>query len=244
MTLQKVLLFGDAHFPYHHVPSWNLMLRVARDWRPRVIVCLGDLMDCYSISRHDKDPARALRFPWEVEESNRAMDELDALGARDKRFVEGNHEDRLRRLMMKQPELAGLVSIPKLLRLHERGWKYTGYKRTDKLGKLHLTHDVGSHGRYAVHKAIDIYEHTVATGDTHRLGYIVEGNATGECKLSASFGWLGDVEQIDYIHLQSAMKNWALGFGLGYHDTRTDYVYLTPVPIINGTCVVEGKLYR
>lgn len=242
--LNKVLFFGDVHAPYHHAPSWALMLKAMRQWRPHTIVCLGDFMDCYSISAHEKDPSRSLRFPWEVETCNGLLDGLDALGAKDRRYIAGNHESRWDRLMMKYPELAGLTDIPRLLRLKERGWKYTPYKRTDKLGKMHLTHDVGSAGRYSVHRALDMYEHSVLTGHTHRLGYLVEGNALGDCKLSASFGWMGDVEQIDYMHLQSAKKNWALGFGVGYHDTRTGYVYVTPVPIVNGTCVVEGRLYR
>jgi hypothetical protein len=73
---------------------------------------------------------------------------------------------------------------------------------------------------------------------------VVEGNAVGEQKLSAQFGWLGDVTQVDYMHKAKALKNWALGFGVGYYDPSSGYSYLTPVPIVKYTCVVNGKFYK
>jgi hypothetical protein len=76
------------------------------------------------------------------------------------------------------------------------------------------------------------------------MAYICEGNATGEYKLSAQFGWLGDVDQIDYMSEAKARKDWALGFGVGYIHKVTGIAYLSPIPIVGGTCCVNGKLYK
>jgi hypothetical protein len=80
------------------------------------------------------------------------------------------------------------------------------------------------------------------------MAYICEGNATGEYKLSAQFGWLGDVDQIDYMSEAKARKDWALGFGVGYIHKTTGIAYLTPVPIIAAagsyTCCVNGRLFK
>jgi hypothetical protein len=76
------------------------------------------------------------------------------------------------------------------------------------------------------------------------MAYLVEGNAKGEHKVSAQFGWLGNVNEIDYMHKVTAKKNWVPGFGLLYLDDKTEYVYITPVPIVNYTACVEGKLYK
>lgn len=244
MSLRPIVLFGDLHAPYHDRRAWGLFLKVARALEPHYLVCLGDLCDFYGVSQHDKDAKRANLFEWEVAECNSLLDDLDKIGAKDKRFIEGNHEDRLRRHLMIHPELAGVVSVEKLLNLSGRGWKHTAYKRTDRIGKMHMTHDVGASGRNAIFRVLDTYQHTVASAHTHRLGYIVEGNALGEPKLSATFGCMVDVEQIDYMHLHKAKKDWALGFGFGYLDSATDYVYLSPVPIIDYTCVVNGTMYR
>jgi hypothetical protein len=224
------------------------MLKVGRVLRPHIVTVIGDLADFYAVSAHSKNPERARNLEWEVEDVNKALDELDSLEASDKRFIAGNHEDRLQRYLQdKAPELFGIVNIPKLFRLKERGWQYTAYKDDTKIGKLYATHDVGSAGRHATFSALDTYQHSVVTGHTHRLQYIVEGNAVGEFKLSAQFGWLGDRTKIDYLHRASVNKNWALGFGVGY-ISDDGIAYMVPVPIIqvkgDYTCVVNGKLFK
>lgn len=243
--LKKVMFVGDLHAPYEDKRAVNLVLRVGEAWKPDVLAMLGDFSDFYSVSDHLKDPARAGRLRWELEQSNLLLDRFDALGATRKIFVAGNHEDRYDRYLQRQaPELHGVVDIPGALRLRQRRWEYVPYRDHTRLGKLYLTHDVGVAGRNAVFRCLEAYEHSVLTGHTHRLAYIVEGNAAGEYKVSAQFGWLGDVNKIDYMHRVQAKKNWALGFGIGYLDEDTGIVYVTPVPIVRYTCVVEGKLYK
>lgn len=245
MSLQRALFVGDAHVPYHDKKAWRLLLKAGHAFKPDTLVVLGDLADCYSVSSHSKDPNRAFNLPQEIRAVLQALDDLDALNAGRKIFIAGNHEDRLRRYLCdKAPELFGVVSIPQLFDLKRRGWLYVEYRDHTKIGKLHLTHDIGKAGRYAAFNALDAYQHSVLVGHSHRLTYIVEGNALGEQKLSASFGWLGDARSVDYMARVNVLKNWPLGFGIGYLDSKTGYAYLVPIPIVNYTCVVEGELYR
>lgn len=243
--LQPWLFVPDAHVPFEDKKAFALMLKVGKALRPKGIVIIGDLADCCAISDHDKDPARALGLKGEIAAVNKRLDELDALGATDKIYVEGNHEDRLTRyLQRKAPELFDVTAIPSLFRLKERKWQFTSYRKHTKRGKLHLTHDIGVAGRYAVYRCLEAYEHSVVTGHTHRLAYIVEGNALGTPKVSAQFGWLGDRRKIDYMSEIKVTKDWALGFGVGYLEPKSGLAYLTPIPIVNNTCVVNGKLYQ
>lgn len=245
MALEPVLFCPDSHIPFHDKRAWALFLKAGRAIRPHTIVVIGDLADFYSVSSHSKDPRRERRLEREVAEVRAALDQLDALGAKDKIYVAGNHCDRLTRYLQdKAPELFETVTIPGVLGLKERGWTYTPYKHHTRLGKLYLTHDVGASGRNATFKALDTFQHSVVTGHAHRLQYVVEGNAAGEFKLSAQFGWLGDIRKIDYMSAQVATKNWALGFGYGYHDTASGIVYVTPVPIVNYTACVNGQVIR
>jgi hypothetical protein len=207
---------------------------------------MGDTADCYAVSSHSKDPDRALRLEVEIMVVNEEiLDPLDSIGARKKIFLGGNHEDRLRRYLAdKAPEFDGLVDIPSLLHLDTRGWQYVPYKQDTRIGKLHITHDVGSAGRYNVFKCLDTYQGNIVTGHTHRLSYIVEGNAKGEHMVSAQFGWLGDSSKIDYMASVNVRRNWSLGFGIGYLDERTRNVHLTPVPIVNYSVICEGEMFR
>lgn len=241
--LEKILFIPDTHVPYHDVDAFNLMLKAGKAFKPDHVVILGDFADFYGVSSHSKDPNRALKLKEEIEATKTALDQVKALGAKNNVFVAGNHEDRLERYLRdKAPELFNFISIPKILELKEKGFKYTPYKQAYKLGKMNVTHDTGVAGRFAHYKALDTFQHNIIIGHTHRLGYAVEGNASGERHVTAMFGWLGSVQEIDYMNQVKARKEWSLGFGVGHMDPKTGVVYLTPVPIINGTCLVEGKL--
>lgn len=244
-NLEKTLYVPDMHRPYHNKRSVGLMMNAAAGWGVDRIVVIGDLLDFYSVSTHSKNPARSLKLDWEIKDGNKGLDELDALGAKDKRFTLGNHCDRLERYLRdRAPELFDFLDVPSLLRLGERGWKVTGYKDHDTLGKLYLTHDVGFSGRYAVYQTADAFNHSVVTGHSHRMGYMVENDATGKTpRVSAQFGWLGDTEQVEYMHRAKARKYWPQGFGYGYSDSD-GIQYLVPAPIVNNKVVIEGKLYR
>lgn len=245
MPLEPVLIVSDVHRPYHSKAGWDLLMQVGRALRPKHIVIIGDFADFYSVSAHDKNPERAHHFDEELEDVEAGLDELDSLGATDKLYIEGNHEDRLRRYLMKSPELSGRrISTPALLHLGERGWEFVEYRDHAKRGPIHYTHDVGVAGRTAVYRALETYQHSVVTGHNHRLAYVVEGSAVGECKLSATFGWLGDVEAVDYMTRAKARKDWALGFGVGYVDPSSGYTYLVPVPVVHGTCMVNGAVFQ
>jgi predicted phosphodiesterase len=243
--LSPMLIIPDVHAPFHHVDAWALMMDVAHDLQPETIVVIGDFLDMYAVSSHSKDPARIMRLEDELAVGKRLRGQLDDLGAARKVFLEGNHEDRLRRYLQdKAPELYGVVDVSSLLELDAHGWEFTSYRDHTRLGAVHYTHDVGKTGRYSTYQTLDQYQHSVVFGHSHRLSYVVEGNATGEAKVAAQFGWLGDVEQIDYMARAKARKDWALGFGIGHTDSQTGHTFLSPVPIVHDRCVVNGKLYK
>lgn len=234
----------DTHRPYHDKKAWNLLLKAGRAFKPDVIVVLGDFADFYSVSSHDKQPGRVRTLDEEVRDVNEGLSDLDALGAKEKHFVSGNHEDRLERyLMQKAPELFDMVRVRDLFKLDERGWRYTPYKNHLTIGKLNCTHDAGKAGLCAHYDAQKAFEGNVVIGHTHRLGYTVVGNAQGKPHVGAMFGWLGDLNAIDYMHRIRALRDWALGFGVGYMEANGT-VHLRPVPIVNYACVIDGKLIR
>jgi len=242
--LGRILFVAEPHRPYHDKRAWKLMLAAAAAFKPDVVVTMGDFADFYTVSAHSKDPLRALKLDWELDDVKVGLAELKSLKASTYIYLGGNHEDRLRRYVQdKAPELGNKLTVERLLGLTENGWQYVPYRSDIRLGKLYLTHDTGKAGRYAVFQNADTYQHSVVTGHTHRLAYTVEGDATGKSKLSASFGWLGDAAKADYMHSIKARRDWALGFGVGYHDPKTQAVHVVPVPIIGYRCVVEGRLY-
>lgn len=246
-SLERVLYIPDVHAEYHDYRAWSLMISVMRKWRPCEVNILGDFIDCYPVMSYVKSPKRSKSLGPMFDAGNGLLDELDEMGCTTKRYFSGNHERRLDIYIAKNaPELDGYISIARELGLLKRGYHVVDYADHLKVGKTYISHDAGGSvtGRTAAHKALDIFQHSIITGHTHRMIYVVEGNGVGETMLSAQFGWLGKLKDIDYTHKIASTKAYVLGFGIGYRNPKTGIVYAVPVPIVNYTCCVEGVLYQ
>lgn len=242
-TLETVLFLPDMHSPYHDKRAINLVERVVHVLRPTRIVLGGDVGDFYAVSSHSKDPKRRDTFEDEVAITKQLLRRIEGWRFKQKIFIKGNHENRLERYIMDQaPEMNGIVSIDGLLELTAHGWTVVEYKDHTQVGQIYVTHDLGKSGATAVRDALTSYQDNIVINHIHRINYIVEGNARGVPHVAASFGWLGDVNRVDYMYKVRANRDWALGFGVGYLRAN-GCMYLQPVPIIEYSCVVEGKLF-
>lgn len=239
--IRRILFVPDAHWPYVNKNAWGLMLKAARKFQPHIIVELGDMLDCYSVSSYPKSPERKANLKSEIGSGNQALDDLDSLGAEEKYFCEGNHTRRLSDYVTRHcPELFGMLDIFELLRLKERGWKVTPYMDHLKLGKLNITHGIRQVGESAHLKARAEFCGNAVIGHTHWMGIGYRGDSQGESHVGAMFGWLGDVDQIDYTHKVESMR-WQLGFGVG-HMCDDGVVFLQPVPIVKNRCCLNGEI--
>jgi hypothetical protein len=220
------------------------MLKVGKALNPHDTVVLGDLVDCSTVSSYTRSPLDPSQLETEIASANRGLDQLDDLSG-NKHFIAGNHEQRLDDyLCRKAPELFSMMKIEKLLKLQSRGWSYTPYRSFMKIGKMHFTHDTGNAGAQAHVKALASFEGSVAIGHTHRLAIHYAGSAKGKSHVGAMLGWLGDVSKITYTHKIQALRDWQLGFGVGYLEAATGNVHLQTIPIVEYKCCVNGKLYR
>lgn len=219
------------------------MLQVPRAFQFHTCRIGGDFWDCYAISAHSKDPNRKTQVEQELAAVSECLDQLDACGFERKVYVEGNHEFRLpRQLQEKMPQLYNVVTVPKMLELKRRGWEWVSYMNDTTIGKLYTTHCVGNSSNAL--KAFADYQDNVVTDHNHAIDLHVRGNAKGVPHVSATFGWLGDIEKVDYLHKVKARKNWSLGFGVGYLEPHTGHIHLQPVPLVAYRVVVEGRLFE
>lgn len=245
MALKKLILFHDVHTPYHSTSAWKLLDKVGRRFKPDIVACLGDWIDCAPLSVHINNPATTASLDAEITAQEKQLADVAKWGASQHIWCLGNHEHRFFKMTWDRiPQLATklklehLYSDPKLL----SPWKVVPYRQDFQLGKLYLTHDCGHAGKYSTYQTLSAYQHSVVHGHSHRMSYIVEGNAVGEVKVGAQFGWLGEPSTVSWLY-RAKVAPWAQGFGVGYLDQTTGHVYLTPIPIVKGSCVVEGVLY-
>lgn len=241
--MKKCLIVPDVHVPNHDKRAWQLLLKVAAAGEWDTVCVLGDFVDNDAVSRHMPRKMRQMTAKREIAMAQAALQELyDNVEARRHIFCEGNHETRLQRQVIeKLPSLDGMLEIRDLLD-PKHAWEWVPYFESGRLGKIHVTHDVGEAGRNAHRGAATAYMASALIGHTHRMAYEVIGRVDGAPVLAAMFGWLGDYRRVDYQHRAKA-KQWPLGFGTGVMEPN-GIVHIQPVPIINYRCCVFGEVYN
>jgi predicted phosphodiesterase len=243
-SLTGTLVCSDAHHPYVDEVAWATFLQAAIVLKPDVLVIIGDFADAYSISSHTKSPERREGLKGELEAVNAALDQIEALGIPRVVQLEGNHEERLTRYLGdRAPDLFGLLDMKSLMRVKERGWEWVPYRDHIQIGHMYYAHDVGRCGKHAASQSLADFGHNLCFGHSHRLGVAYLGTVAGERNVALNVGWLGDHAAIDYRNRAMAMRDWQHGFGWVVQDER-GIAWCQAVPIIDGRCIVDGKVIK
>jgi hypothetical protein len=207
------VLYGDEHVPFADAAVMRVVQGVVRDVRPDVLVHMGDLVDCWQVSRFDKDPSRLDTLQQNIDAARVSLAQMAQIAPKARRvLLEGNHETRLTRciatLQDGQRELAKLrafqeaITWPNLLQLAGIGWEWVPERdqaRTPILPKIITKHGsvVRKWSGWSGKGEWEKYGRSGASGHTHRLGWFVHrdhnGNAnwieTGcTCQLDAPYG--------------------------------------------------------
>lgn len=239
--LERVAFIPDCHLPFHHPANFQLMVRALRIFMPDVIVVLGDLHDFYAVNAHGKRPDRNGLLLKEVEMSRPFLRQIEDINPDAKLiYIEGNHEYRFERYIESQASsLFGITDVRRILALDK--WVWVPYKKSYRLGRVHLTHDTGTAGRNAARTSMDAFQGSAVIGHTHRMEMSFMGNADGPAAVGAMFGWLGDPVHADYMHEVQARRNWVQGFGIGWMRS-SGVVHMMPCPIVDGAVVIDGRI--
>ena len=186
MTLRLVL--PDVHFPFQDNRLLSQWLSYMRQVQPDGIDILGDVMDCYTLSRFDKNPLRKTNIQEELDMAREFLEDVrnQSPDGCDIRFSEGNHENRLKRVLWgRSKELAPIrgLTIPELLdlkRLHikyytpETPYRIGGpnglwYLHGDLARKCNWSMTAGGMGAKAVVQRV---RGNIIMGHTHQMGHI------------------------------------------------------------------------
>lgn len=251
--MQKVFILPDTHSPFHVKRFWNLACEAGSYFAPDILVHKGDCFDFNATKQHRKHPKERRDLELleeELEKARSVLPDMLALKAKRNIFIQGNHEENFERYIADNcPMLHGVKvnGVPlrwdTILGLDPKRWEIVPYRQHVKIGKIFVTHDEGSSGSNAVRNAQSTFEASVIIGHVHRTEFFVRGNAAGRPHMGACFGWLGDPEKATYMHRIKAQREWSHGFGYGYID-NDGTTFLNPSPIVNGRCMVAGKLFK
>lgn len=182
----RSMLYGDTHYPHQDDPAVGCVAAMFQASEAQRIIHVGDLLDCYGISRFSKDPNRRFSLQDEIDMARTHLHQMAQLNPSAERWLlEGNHEDRLRKVIWDMPggaaELSRLTSFrkamawPELLNLGDIGWRFVpthDQTRTPILPKLITKHGtvVRKWSGMTAKGEWERYGKGGLSGHTHRLG--------------------------------------------------------------------------
>jgi hypothetical protein len=221
----------DEHFPYQDEKARQVALKVVEEFDPDAVVCGSDGIDFYQLSHFDKNPERVkLGLQDEIDLWKKGMVEWKSAAPKAKfHFLKGNHEDRLRKYLWRNPELFDLdvLKLETILELSKYGIKNTNFEEIIFLDRLVVKHGdcirkgAGASSRAELER--ERYSISVLTGHSHRGGSVLvstrEGFVQGQeglclCKLDPEY-----VQHPDWQH------------GIVLFNVTKDAVNFEPVPI-------------
>lgn len=183
MKPQLRLQLSDTHIPFQDDDLMEVWLKMAKKLQPDGIDIIGDLIDCYTLSRFDKNPRRKPDIQLEIDEAATFLRRMrEACPKADIRYTEGNHENRLERMLWGNAKVLAPIrnlTIPQLMDLKDLEIKYYVAASPYRIGDLYYLHgDVtrkqnfskspGGRAAADIAKAIG---GSVLMGHTHQMGY-------------------------------------------------------------------------
>jgi hypothetical protein len=195
----RAVVIGDRQVPFHDPAAMAVARGIIKDVKPHILLDMGDGLDCWQISDYDSDPHREGTLQDDIDAEKIEMHQLaDAAPNAERWRLEGNHEDRWRKMLWRLPgatqQLNKLrvfqqtMTIPYLLGMDESGWRYVPtdkQSRTQVLPKLITIHGHQLQGSTTVEganarKAIQKYGRSVVVGHHHRACVLARRDHNGQ----------------------------------------------------------------
>lgn len=202
-SVGRWLILCDIHLPFHDPEALRAVLDYAHG-RCDGVLLGGDTLDCYALSRFEKDP-ELCDFDAELEACEGLLAALRAWGAKEIVMKGGNHEARLERyLIAKAPELLAShrvrekLTLPAFLDLEKRGVHWIDSMDPIKVGQLCILHghEMGGGFSSPVNPARGVYlkgKECCLIGHEHRTSEHTEQSMLGTTITTWSMGCLCDL---------------------------------------------------
>lgn len=237
---------GGHKVPLHDPRAFGAAMGFLQDFKPEVLILGGDVLDCAVVSHHNHGkPGRTegMRLVADAAECReKVIKPLERLGAKQRVFITGNHEDWLNDLTDDQPGLTGLVDLDTLLGLDK--WKVLPQGGYFNLGKLTFIHgDQLGGGEHIAKAAVIAYERSVRFGHHHTFQVYTKTSSL-DTKLGRTGIAVPCLCHRDPGYAGKRPNRWVQGLNWGHVESDGTYADYVSV-ITNGRLVgPTGKVYR
>ena len=245
MTIDKSIIFGDTHFPYHDEKSINVIKQIIKDNDFNEIILNGDIIDASKLStKFINYEDYKTSFKEELLMFKDFVDELKELSPESKVvFVGDNHlNERLERYIRERIDVDCIreeITIDKLFNKFKIGVdEIVPYNKPyfpmnqRQIGCIHGY--ISS--KYFSEKYTQKYTHSLIVNHTHTTQYYRAENGL-EC-----FGLGSLCDNLKYLRNQPV--RWNKSFGILSYDNRIRKYFMNVYEIKNGYCMIGDKIYK
>ena len=233
---EKILLLKDIHFPYHDEEALSIALTYGLDKGCDTLYLNGDILDCHTLSRWEKDP-ESRSFSQELETVRSFLKMVSPLFKK-VYYKEGNHEERYwRYLSSHAPELVEIdaFNLQSLMWLDQYEVEWIDGRTFAKFNSLNVVHghEFGQNVCSPVNIARGLYlrakSHAIC-GHWHQTSEHNEKDINGKIITTWSVGCLCDLSP-----RYRPANQWNHGFAILHRDGKNFHV--------ENKKIYEGKVY-
>ena len=243
--MQKWLVIPDLHWDGREElhPSYLLVKKFAKSFKPDGIVFLGDLFDFAYISSFNKELLKTISGKTFIADYDLGNKELDYWQKLAKKIIirQGNHDRRVDIVVDKNPILEGMIEVEK--NLDYKGRKVEYYKETDmptQLGNVYFIHGWYTNIHHAK-KHVEKMAGNIIYGHTHQVMSHTLILPAFNKEISAwSMGCLTDKNPEWRRGVPTA---WAHAFGILYLDDDDNFNLYT-VRIIDYKFIWDNHIFK
>lgn len=171
---KKAIVINDLHIPYHDEKAVDLVFDCIVDTQPDYLILNGDILDFYGCSKFQKKPDKLLMLQDEIDIFYKLFKDLRPyIPNTEVRYVLGNHEERLTKVMAESGGLFKLKALESSAVLKLDKLNISCYNLTFTLNGLIFKHgDVvrKDSGSSAKAELLAHNNQSGISGHTHRLG--------------------------------------------------------------------------
>lgn len=219
------------------------MMAFARDFKPDVFILGGDQLNCGPVSHWNRGkPGRIenFRLKDELELLNKHIMEPVEKIAKEKIWLDGNHEVWITDLIEEFPSLAGMIEPSAWLPMNR--WKSFSQGEIYKLGKLNFIHgDTIGSAKNRAQRLLQMYRRNIRCGHFHT--YEAATDVTPYDSKDFHTGVVVPaMAACNAGYMKNRVSNHHQGFLYGWVDkdgSFSDHV----MTIINGKFIYNGKVY-
>lgn len=237
----KIICINDLHIPFHDINATSLCFEFIKEQQPNYLVLNGDIIDCYWESTFVKNPNHHTYLQEECDAFYKLFHSLKKYIPNTKIvYINGNHEDRIKRETWKNTAFFGVKSleIPNLLKFDKLNIEFQPTRKI--INNFIFTHGNAARKDSSYSAKAELINHNChsgISGHTHRLGGF---NQTSMDEVSSWYenGCLCTLNP-EYTKEE---PNWQQGFGL--LDQINGMTFFHPINYTQGCFTYNGVLYK